>query len=93
MKNQKPPKQKLTNNEARLKKILKDFGVKPNFVVPETSFIVGLDFDSLDVIELIMAVECEFKIDISDTEVEQVVTFKDAIDLIEKIINENKNDE
>jgi len=52
-------------------------------VVPEASFVEDLGADSLDLVELIMSMEEEFEIDISDEDAEKLVTVKDAIDFIE----------
>jgi acyl carrier protein len=48
-------------------------------VVPEASFVDDLGADSLDLVELIMSMEEEFDIDISDEDAEKLVTVKDAI--------------
>jgi acyl carrier protein len=53
-------------------------------VVPEASFVDDLGADSLDLVELIMSMEEEFDVEISDEDAEQLVTVKDAIDYIEK---------
>jgi acyl carrier protein len=52
-------------------------------VVPEASFVEDLGADSLDLVELIMSMEEEFEIDISDEDAEKLVTVKDAIDYIQ----------
>ena len=52
-------------------------------VVPEASFVDDLGADSLDLVELIMTMEEEFDIDISDEEAEKLETVKDAIDFIQ----------
>ena len=52
-------------------------------VVPEASFVDDLGADSLDLVELIMSMEEEFDISISDEDAEQIITVKDAIDSIE----------
>jgi acyl carrier protein len=51
-------------------------------VVPEASFVDDLGADSLDLVELIMSMEEEFDIEISDEKAEQLVTVKDAIDYV-----------
>jgi acyl carrier protein len=51
-------------------------------VVEEASFVDDLGADSLDLVELIMSMEEEFDIDISDEDAEKLVTVKDAIDYI-----------
>jgi len=51
-------------------------------VIPEASFVDDLGADSLDLVELIMTMEEEFDIDISDEDAEKLETVKDAIDFI-----------
>jgi acyl carrier protein len=51
-------------------------------VIPEASFVDDLGADSLDLVELIMTMEEEFDIDISDEEAEKLESVKDAIDFI-----------
>ena len=58
-----------SNIEERVKKIIVDMlGVKPEDVVPEASFVDDLGADSLDTVELVMALEEEFETDIPDEE-------------------------
>ena len=74
-----------TNIEERVKKIIVDMlGVKPEDVVPEASFVDDLGADSLDTVELVMALEEEFETDIPDEEVEKINTVQAAIDYITK---------
>lgn len=71
--------------EDRLKKIIVEhLGAAPEAVTPEASFIDDLDADSLDTIEIVMAVEEEFGITISDDDAEHILTVGDAVKLIEK---------
>ena len=58
-------------------------------VVPESSFVEDLNADSLDLVELIMALEEEFsntitKIEISDSEAEQIQTLQDAVNFLKQ---------
>ena len=72
-----------TNIEERVKKIIVDMlGVKPEDVVPEASFVDDLGADSLDTVELVMALEEEFGTDIPDEEAETINTVQAAIDYI-----------
>ena len=74
-----------TNIEERVKKIIVDMlGVKPEDVVPEASFVDDLGADSLDTVELVMALEEEFETDIPDEEAEKINTVQAAIDYITK---------
>ena len=69
--------------EDKVKKIIAEkLSVEVNEVVPEASFVDDLGADSLDLVELIMAVEEEFDIDISDEDAEKMACFKDVLDYI-----------
>ena len=66
--------------EDRVKELIVDqLGVSAEQVTPEASFIDDLGADSLDTVELIMALEEEFEIEIPDEEAEKIVTVGDAI--------------
>jgi len=67
----------------RLKKIIVDqLGVDESEVVPNASFVEDLNADSLDLVELIMSLEEEFKLQISDEDAEKITTVQEAIDYI-----------
>ena len=69
----------------RVKKIIVDqLGVEEETVTPEASFVDDLGADSLDTVELVMAFEEEFGIEIPDDVAEKIVTVKDAIGFIDK---------
>jgi acyl carrier protein len=69
--------------EEKVKKIISEkLSVDIAEVVPEASFVDDLGADSLDLVELIMAMEEEFDTEISDEDAEQITTVKDAIDYI-----------
>jgi acyl carrier protein len=71
--------------EERVKSIIvEQLGVDAEEVKPEASFVEDLGADSLDTVELIMAFEEEFGVEISDEEAEKIKRVKDAIDYIEK---------
>jgi acyl carrier protein len=73
-----------TVNE-RLKKIIVDqLGVDESEVVPSASFVEDLNADSLDLVELIMSLEEEFKLQISDEDAEKITTVQEAEDYIEE---------
>lgn len=67
-----------------LKIIAEKLSVDIKDVVPEASFVDDLGADSLDLVELIMSMEEEFDIEISDEDAEKLRTVKDAIDYIAK---------
>jgi len=69
--------------EETVKKIIAEkLSVDMDEVVPEATFADDLGADSLDLVELIMTMEEDFDIDISDEDAEQLTTVKDAIDYI-----------
>ncbi len=69
--------------EERVKEIIVDqLGVDASEVTPEAKFIDDLGADSLDIVELVMALEEEYDIEISDEEAEKIQTVGDAIAFI-----------
>ncbi|MBI5167232.1 MAG: acyl carrier protein [candidate division NC10 bacterium] len=71
--------------EDKVKRIIVDqLGVDEAEVTPEASFIEDLGADSLDTVELVMALEEEFNIEIPDEHAEKIVTVKDAIEYIKE---------
>jgi acyl carrier protein len=69
----------------RVKKIIVDqLGVEEDLVTPEASFVDDLGADSLDTVELVMALEEEFGLEIPDEEAEKITRVKEAIVYIEK---------
>ncbi len=73
--------------EEKLKKIIcEQLDVEEEDVVPEASFVDDLGADSLDQVELIMAIEEEFGITIPDEDAEKIVTVQDAIEYIENAL-------
>ena len=63
--------------------IVEQLGVNPDQVTPEAKFIEDLGADSLDTVELVMAFEEAFEIEIPDEDAEKITTVKDAIDYIQ----------
>jgi acyl carrier protein len=73
----------------RVKKIIiEQLDVAEQDVVPTASFVDDLGADSLDQVELIMAMEEEFNVSISDEEAEKIVTVQDAIDYVQKALGQ-----
>jgi acyl carrier protein len=69
----------------RIKKIILDrLGVDESKITEDSSFVDDLGLDSLDIVELIMAFEEEFDIEISDKDAEKIKTFGDVINEIRK---------
>lgn len=64
--------------------IVEQLGVKREEVTPEASFVDDLGADSLDTVELVMALEEEFGIEIPDEDAEKIQTVGDAIKYIEE---------
>ncbi|MCF7870528.1 MAG: acyl carrier protein [Candidatus Omnitrophica bacterium] len=71
--------------EEKVKEIISEqLGVKKEEVKPESSFIDDLGADSLDTVEVVMALEEEFGIEIPDEDAEKITKVGEAIDYIEK---------
>ncbi|GAC28991.1 MAG: acyl carrier protein [Bermanella sp.] len=78
----------MSNIEDRVRKIIiEQLGVKEDEVKSEASFVDDLGADSLDTVELVMALEEEFDTEIPDEEAEKITTVQSAIDYI----NANKD--
>lgn len=70
--------------EGKVKKVIVDkLGVNAEQVVPEASFVEDLGADSLDTVELVMAFEDEFNIEIPDEDAEKMKSVGDAIKYLE----------
>jgi acyl carrier protein len=64
--------------------IVEQLNVDENEVKPEANFVEDLGADSLDVVEMVMALEEKFGIEIPDSDAENIKTVQDVIDYIEK---------
>jgi acyl carrier protein len=70
-------------NDERVKKIISEqLGVEMSEVQPESHFVEDLGADSLDTVELVMALEEEFGIEIPDEDAEKIATVQSAVDYI-----------
>ncbi|MBN1894142.1 acyl carrier protein [bacterium] len=75
----------------KFKEIIVDrLGVDPNQIAPEASFVDDLGADSLDTVELVMAFEEEFDIEIPDEDAEKLTTVGKAQEYLEKRLAEKK---
>lgn len=78
-----------TNIEERVKKIvIEQLGVKEDEAKNDASFVDDLGADSLDTVELVMALEEAFDCEIKDEEAEKITTIQQAIDFIKKRTSE-----
>ena len=74
----------MSNISDRVKAIVVEhLGVEDSKVIDGASFIDDLGADSLDTVELVMAFEEEFEVEIPDDAAEKIQTFKDAVDFLE----------
>ena len=74
----------MEDNLSRLQNIVsKQLGIESEKVKPEADFGKELGADSLDVVELVMAIEDEFEIEIEDKAASQIATVQNALDYIE----------
>jgi acyl carrier protein len=64
--------------------IVEQLGVNPEQVTPEASFIEDLGADSLDIVELVMAFEEEFSVEVPDEEAEKLTKVRDVVKYIEE---------
>ncbi len=77
--------EKLKEITEKVKQIISEqLGVEESEVTPSASFVDDLGADSLDTVELVMALEEHFDIEIPDEDAEKIRTVQDAIDYIEK---------
>ncbi len=73
-----------TNQERLIEIIAKQLSVDENNVTPDASFMEDLGADSLDTVELVMALEEEFDIEIPDSDAEKIQTVQDALSYLDE---------
>lgn len=79
----------MSSIEERVKKIVAEqLGAKEEDVTESASFVEDLGADSLDTVELVMALEEEFETEIPDEQAEKITTVKEAIDYIKANLKE-----
>jgi acyl carrier protein len=79
----------MSDTLKRLQEIVgEQLAIEPEKVKPNADFVKELGADSLDVIELVMAIEYEFDIDIEDQYASKITTVQDALNYIEKKLNQ-----
>jgi acyl carrier protein len=78
----------MSSVEERVKKIVAEqLGVKGDEMANDSSFVDDLGADSLDTVELVMALEEEFECEIPDEEAEKITTVQQAIDYVNKNVS------
>ena len=73
-----------TNQERLIEIIAKQLGVDEDNVTPDASFMEDLGADSLDTVELVMALEEEFDLEIPDSDAEKITTVQDALNYLDE---------
>ncbi|PSM52276.1 acyl carrier protein [Campylobacter blaseri] len=65
--------------------VVEQLNVSPEAIKLESKIVEDLGADSLDVVELIMALEEKFEVEIPDSDAEKLISIKDVVDYIEKL--------
>ncbi|RKU09224.1 acyl carrier protein [Candidatus Poribacteria bacterium] len=73
-----------TNEERLIEIIAHQLGIDADNVTPDASFMEDLGADSLDTVELVMALEEEFDLEIPDSDAEKIQTVQDALDYLDE---------
>jgi acyl carrier protein len=82
----------MANAEEKIKEIIAEqLGVNKEEVKPESSFVDDLGADSLDTVEIVMALEEEFGIEIPDEDAEKMSTVKEAVGYIEDKVKQKES--
>ncbi len=83
--NEKERRRRMAIDQKMVDIIVEQLSVEKDKVVPNASFVDDLGADSLDLVELIMAMEEEFDIEIPDDDAEKIVTVQNAVDYVNKL--------
>jgi acyl carrier protein len=76
--------------DKKIKQIIAEqLGLNEDEIIEEASFIDDLGADSLDIVELVMAMEEEFEMEIPDEDAEKIATVKDVIDYVKRRTQES----
>jgi acyl carrier protein len=76
----------MENNLTRLQNVIAEqLSIDPSKVKPEADFGKELGADSLDIVELVMAIEDEFEVDIEDSIASQIATVQDVLNYLEQV--------
>ena len=77
------------NVEKAIVSIISDVsGIDAHEITPEKNFFKDLEVDSIKAIEITVAIEKKFKVSIRDEEVPKITTVKEAVDLVNKLLNQ-----
>ena len=77
----------MTTVEEKVKELVLDIlDVKPEALVPSAKFIEDLSATSIDIVEIVTAIQNSFDVDITDEEAEKVRTIQDAVDFLKEAI-------
>ena len=81
----------MSNVEERVKKVVADQLDIQQDISPDSSFVDDLGADSLDTVELVMALEEEFDVEIPDDKAEKITTVQEAMTFIEAAVSEKED--
>lgn len=76
--------------EKVMKIVVEQLGVDPDQVTPSASFVEDLGADSLDIVEMVMAFETEFNIEIPDEDAEQITNVQEAVSYLEQRLEQTQ---
>lgn len=83
----------MNESECLKKNIVDILNVDPGELMDDTTFLGDLGADSLDIYQIIMGVEEDLGISLETEDIESIITFKEALDLIEKTVKDKRDKE